>query len=57
MKRELKKGDMYRPRVHIKKVKNGLPTIIELSGQRYILEHKDQFKGAKRKWQYQTKRN
>lgn len=57
MKRELKKGDMYRPRVHIKKVKNGLPTIIELSGQRYILEHKDQFKGAKRKWQYQTKKN
>lgn len=48
MKRELKKGDTYRPIVHIKKVKKGLPTVLKVSGRRYVLEHKDQFKGAKK---------
>lgn len=40
MKRE--KGDTYRPIVHIEKVKNGTPTVLQISGNRYILEHKDQ---------------
>ena len=36
------KGDKYRPIVHIEKVKNGTPTVLQISGNRYILEHKDQ---------------
>lgn len=45
MKRE--KGDKYRPIVHIEKVKNGTPTVLQISGNRYILEHKNQFKWGK----------
>ena len=40
-----KTGDTYRPIVHIRKVKNNVPTVLHISGRRYILEHKDQFKG------------
>ena len=36
------KGDKYRPVVHIEKVKNGTPTVLKVSGNRYVLEHKDQ---------------
>ena len=46
MNRERKTGDKYRPVVHIKKVKNKVPTVLQISGRRYILEHKDQFKGG-----------
>ena len=42
MKREV--GDTYRPIVHILKVKNGWPTVIKVSGEEYILRHKDQYK-------------
>ena len=38
------KGDIYRPIVHILKVKNGLPTVIKVSGQKYMLVHKDQYR-------------
>lgn len=48
MKRKLKKGDTYRPIVHIQKVKNDVPTVLKVSGQRYVLEHKDQYKGARK---------
>ena len=41
-----KAGDKYRPIVHIKKVKKGVPTILQVSGRRYVLEHKNQFKGG-----------
>ena len=41
-----KAGDKYRPIVHIKKVKKGVPTILQVSGKRYVLEHKNQFKGG-----------
>ena len=47
MNRIRKVGDTYRPIVHIKKVKKGVPTILKVSGRRYILEHKDQYKGGK----------
>ena len=47
MKRNFTKGEVYRPRVHIKKVKNGKATVIRVSGEGYILRHKDQFKGGK----------
>jgi len=45
MSRKFTKGEMYRPRVHILKVKKGVPTVLKISGKRYVLEHKDQFKG------------
>lgn len=44
--KERKVGDKYRPIVHVKKVKNNVPTVLQISGRRYILEHKDQFKGG-----------
>jgi hypothetical protein len=33
-------GDRYRPVVTISKMKNGLPTVISVSGETYILVHK-----------------
>lgn len=44
--KERKAGDKYRPIVHIKKVKKGIPTILQISGERYILEHKDTYRGG-----------
>ena len=38
------KGDRYRPIVTILKMKNGVPTVIEVSGKRYQLQHVDQFR-------------
>ena len=49
MNRERKIGDKYRPIVHIKKVKNNVPTVLQISGRRYVLEHKDQFKGGRKR--------
>ena len=49
MKRNFTVGEVYRPRVHIKKVKNGKATVIRVSGEDYILRHKDQYQGGKRK--------
>ena len=46
MNRKRNTGDKYRPIVHIKKVKKGVPTILQISGRRYVLEHKNQFKGG-----------
>ena len=43
-----KVGDTYRPIVHILKVKKDKPTVIEVSGRRYVLEHKDTWKGKKK---------
>ena len=40
-----KVGDTYRPIVHILKVKKNKPTVIKVSGEEYILKHKDQYKG------------
>ena len=48
MNRKRKIGDKYRPIVHIEKVKKGVPTILQISGRRYVLEHKNQFKGGKK---------
>ena len=39
-----KAGDTYRPIVHILKVKNETPTVIKVSGEEYILRHKDQYR-------------
>lgn len=48
MIRTFEKGDKYRPTVTITKVKKDVPTVVEMSGRRYTLEHKDQFKWGKR---------
>ena len=42
------KGEKYRPIVTISKQKKGVPTVIEVSGKRYVLEHKDTWKGKKK---------
>lgn len=48
MIRKFEVSDRYRPIVTIKKVKKEVPTVIEVSGRRYVLEHADTFKGKKR---------
>lgn len=45
--RRFEKGERYRPIVTIAKVKKNTPTVVEMSGRRYVLEHKDQYKGDK----------
>ena len=48
-KRKFEKGERYRPIVTVTKVKNDVPTVVEMSGRRYVLEHQDQFRrGGKR---------
>ena len=34
-----KVGDVYRPRVHILKMKLGTPTVLKVSGEEYTLRH------------------
>lgn len=46
--RKFKKGESYRPIVRIAKVKKDIPTVILVSGRRYVLEHKDQFRGVRK---------
>lgn len=49
MTRQFEVSDRYRPIVTIKKIKKDIPTVIEVSGRRYVLEHADTHKGGKRK--------
>ena len=42
--RKFEKGEKYRPIVHVQKVKKDVPTVIKVSGRRYVLDHKDQFR-------------
>ena len=42
--RKFTKGEKYRPVVTVAKVKGNTPTVVEMSGRRYVLEHADQFK-------------
>ena len=44
--RKFEKGEKYRPIVRVAKVKKDIPTVIMVSGRRYVLEHKDQFRGV-----------
>ena len=44
--RKSEKGDKYRPVVKVTKVKKDVPTVVEMSGRRYVLEHKDNFRGS-----------
>ena len=45
---ERKAGDTYRPIVHILKVKKDKPTVIKVSGEEYLLRHKDQYRGKRK---------
>ena len=51
MARKFEKGEAYRPKVSVIKVKNSVPTVVEMSGRRYILVHEHQYKriGGKQK--------
>lgn len=44
-KREFTKGEKYRPRVTVEKVKKGKPTVLMISGRRYVWEPRDMYKG------------
>jgi hypothetical protein len=39
----MNRGDKYRPVVTVLKVKNGVPTVIRVSGREYVLRTPDQF--------------
>lgn len=49
MTRQFEVSDRYRPIVTIKKVKKEVPTVIEVSGRRYVQDNADTYKGGKRK--------
>lgn len=50
MTRQFTVNDRYRPIVTIKKIKKEVPSVIEVSGRRYVLDNVDTFKGrGKRK--------
>lgn len=47
MPRKFEKGEKYRPAVTVLKAKNGKPTVIKVSGKRYVLDHKYVFGRSK----------
>lgn len=49
MTRQFTVNDRYRPIVTIKKVKKEVPTVIEVSGRRYVYENVDTHKGGRKK--------
>lgn len=46
--REFVKGEQYRPRVKILKVRRGTPTVLMVSGIRYVLDDRDYSRRGKR---------
>ena len=49
MTRQFEINDCYRPIVTIKKIKQEVPTVIEVSGRRYVHDNADTNKRGKRK--------
>lgn len=47
-KRIFSVGESYRPVVSVIKVKKDIPTVLQISGRRYVLDNADTFKGEKR---------
>ncbi|MGG6447314.1 hypothetical protein [Pseudobacillus badius] len=43
------KGDKYRPIVTITKMKGETPSVLMVSGRRYVLDHKDTGSGGNKK--------
>ena len=39
------KGDTIERKIIVDKVKKGVPTVLIIEGKRYVLEHKNQYKG------------
>ena len=48
MTRQFETNDRYRPIVTIKKIKKDIPTVIEVSGRRYVHDNADTNKRGKR---------
>ena len=44
MSRVFLKGEKYRPVATVDKVKTNIPTVLLISGRRYVLDHKDTYK-------------
>ncbi|MFC7364521.1 MULTISPECIES: hypothetical protein [Bhargavaea] len=44
-----KKGERFRPIVTVLKTKKDVPTVIEVSGFRYVLKHEDHHRGGRKK--------
>lgn len=44
--REFKKGERYRPIVTIQKLRGKVPTVIKVSGRRYVYDPNNEQKGA-----------
>ncbi|WP_261796014.1 hypothetical protein [Numidum massiliense] len=42
--KQRQKGERYRPIVTVAKTKKGVPTVIEVSGRRYQLQHPSQYR-------------
>ena len=42
-------NERYRPVATVKKVKKDIPTVIEVSGRRYVYETSDSYKGGRKK--------
>ena len=51
MKRTYTINERYRPIVTVKKIKKDVPTVIEVSGRRYVYEPTDRYKGGSHKIQ------
>lgn len=49
VQRALTVGDKYRPIVTVKKVKGGVPSVLNVSGRRYVLDHTDTGSGGKKR--------
>lgn len=47
--RKFVKGEKYRPVVHVDKVKNDVPTVLKVSGRRYVLDHQDNYQNTRSK--------
>ena len=48
MTRQFEVNDRYRPIVTIKKIKKGIPSVIVVSGRRYVYESADTYKKGAR---------
>lgn len=48
--KQRQKGDSFRPVVHVKKSKNGVPTRVDFNGYSYALVHNDYINGNKNKF-------
>lgn len=48
MNRQFEVNERYRPIVTVKKIKKDIPTVIEVSGRRYVYDYVDAYKKGKK---------